>query len=716
MLCPDCGMQLLDEESVCPSCGKPVIPDDEMWVEFHGAPPKGHVGASGNDAGPDSTQMIGSEDPTMVRVPAGDAPAEGTEVLVFGGEYIFDDPDETGRLGSNDPTAVRGAAREAALAEPAHVMPSKQGIIDLTPDEVIHAVESAEVGEVAEPAALAETVDAALDAIGSGSPATEPVDAPVPAEPPAADAVTPDEPPAEPAPAVEPAVAAEDATELLGSEFPTAAKPAHDGAGSDPDKNMRMDIDPLASSGALDALGSLYDTGGMEFPIEGMEDNRKRSAGKELHGARDGEGESFGRRRRKGIIALVIVIVAAVIAAGVYMFVVVWPAHAVSDDEVRQTLLHDTEFMAGRASDMYVAEESYDLKNLNIDERTADEDGLKIEATALLENRFFSESDHVILVYPDTDNAEDYTLEVASHDVRAVRGISQDAEYGIYDANPTFDQASQTCSLEQKRAEASGNRWWFTESGEIKLAYEFSNDAWKRTVADTSNLTSSFQHIVGSYGMDDSRLKSFTIRSVDNETGSFKGTFTWEKEGSGLFGSREMEGSFSGTVHRDGTVEAAVGDAPGTMAFTGSFGDGESLTISGTVYLDSALSTLGFTDAPTMEFKNVTLTKGDEAEPVEPAADAQQDDAAGQQAQDAADSTGGDASDDSQYGSDGAIEGEATDGGLEDGSDGGATNGPDGQSTIEPEAGFDNAPSFENAPWSPFNGHRSIFNREGSAF
>ena len=645
MLCPECGMQLLDEESVCPACGMPVAPEEETRVEFAGvrsklrkAPParnpsvkpdakpgtgkiaaaakpdaeKTAVTSSSNvtsDPGPDSTQMIGSEDPTMVRVPADSdsAPAGGTEVLQFGGDYISDDPDETSQLGSDDPTIAKAAqaatpasAAPAVAATAVQVLPSEQGIVDLTPEEVIRPIES-----VTEPSAAesAESIEPTGDVV---SVAVEPDAAPK-AE---ALAAIPEEPPVE----------VEEATDLLGSEFPTSVKPAFDGASPDepvdPDKNLRMDIDPLSGSGALAALGTLYDTGGMQFPIEGSK-GRSRPGGKDILPSSTHDDQPFSRRHRKGLIAMIVIVIAALVAAGIYFFVFFGPTHAVSDDEFRGTLVHDEGFMQGRAANTYVDEDAYTISGLTVDERVADESGLTIKASVELKNLYFDEHDYVTVVYPDRHDASSYTLNVDSYEVSAIRGISRDPEYGISNANPTFDQKAQSCVVEQHRGESSSNRWWYTESGDIKLAYEFSSDTWKRTEADTSHLTSSYQHIIGPYGVSDTRFSSFDIRSVDNETGEFTGTFTWEKEGAGWFGRSTTDGSFTGRVQRDGSVEVASVNAPGTIAFTGSFGEDETLTISGTVYLDSAMSTLGFGEAPTATFENVSLVKGASMEPVE---------------------------------------------------------------------------------------------------
>ena len=488
MLCPRCGMQLLDEEESCPSCGRPVDREDD---------------------GADDTLLIGSDDPTLVGAP-GAEPAAGAEFLTFGGDYIADDP-------------ARG-------------------------DDA-------------------------------------------------------------------------DSTDPLGSEFPTNVSPAFDDAQSaDPDKNLRRDLDPLAGSGALDAIESLYDTGGMQFPISGMEDRaRNRTRGKDILPTSTHADQPFSHRHRKSLFVTIAVVIAALVVAGTYFFAFFGPTHAVSDDELRSVLAADDEFMQGRASDQFTDEDPYTIANLKTDSRVADDEGLTIKATVHLKNGFFDETDHITVAFPDRHDPSNYKLGIDSHEVKAIRGISRDPEYGISGVNPTFDQAAQACVVEQHRTDGSSNRWWFTESGDIRLAYEFSGDTWKRTEADTSSLVSSYQHIVGPYGVGDTRFASFEIRSVDNETGEFTGTFSWVKDGAGWFGSSTMDGHFTGRVQRDGSVEVSSGGEAGSIGFTGSFGDGNTLTISGTVYLDSTWSKLGFSDAPTETFNSVTLTKGESMEPVESA-------------------------------------------------------------------------------------------------
>jgi len=411
-------------------------------------------------------------------------------------------------------------------------------------------------------------------------------------------------------------------TVKLGSEHETVAKPGFDGPVDDidPDKNIRMDIDPLSSSGALDALNSLYDTGGMQFPIEGMEGRKRKTSEakvgrwgakrREKRGDKDG---SFYKRHKGFVIGAISVVAVAAVIAVVFFAILLGRTNAISDSAIRQVLEGDEAFMIGSAADVFVESDPYALQDLNINSRDAWGDGLVVHATAELKNGFFSETREVTLVFPYTEVTDGCAITVDSHAVRAVRGISNDPEYGIAGANPTFDEGAQACNLTQSYEADTSEHWWYSEAGEIYLAYEFSDDSWKRTLADTDSLTTSFQYLVGSYGdvseaaYSGAGFTSFAIKSVDDATGAVSGTFSWTDGTRGPFGYGTVSGSFSGYVRRDGSIEAASSGAADTLAFTGRLGEPQTMTIEGSVYYSTAF---GMGDVEQALFGPAFLDKG----------------------------------------------------------------------------------------------------------
>ena len=397
-------------------------------------------------------------------------------------------------------------------------------------------------------------------------------------------------------------------TKMLGSDYKTAVKPGPMSAAepADPDKDLRMDIDPVSSSGAIDALDSLYDTGGMQFPIEGMAAGKKAAA----------EGSGFFARHRKAIIAIVVVLVAAAVAAALVFSGIFSRTARVSDSVVRGSLEGDQPFMTGSASTQFVGEDPYQIQRLDIKSREAQGDGVVVEATVEIKNAFFDETRDVTIAYPNLDDLAAYTITVNTHNIVAIRGIAVDPEYGVTDANPTFDQTAQTCHLSYTYDDDASRHWYYTESGTVELSYEFSNDTWKRTAADTDGVTTNFQRVVGAYGQvqdfDPSRspgFVEFVISSADNTTGAIDGTFTWARGESGWFGYSVVDGSFKGYVHKDGTIETAASGSANTITFSGKLGEDGAMTISGTVYYDNALSTFGMDEASKDAFSDVELSK-----------------------------------------------------------------------------------------------------------
>lgn len=447
-------------------------------------------------------------------------------------------------------------------------------------------------------------------------------------------------------------------TVQLGSEHETVAKPGFDANDDiDPDKNIRMDIDPLSSSGALDALDSLYDTGGMQFPIEGMEGRKRKASQAEIGrwGAKrrrrksvEGEGSFFSRHKRL-VIGLIIAIAAAAVAVAAFFVILLGRTNAISDTAIRQLLEGDESFMAGSAADVFVESDPYTLQSLDVNGRDAWGDGLVVHATAELKNAFFNETRELTLAFPYTEVTDGCTITVDSHAVRAVRGISNDPEFGIWGVNPTFDEGSQTCSISQSYEADTSEHWWYSEAGEINLAYEFSDDSWKRTLADTDSLTTSFQYLVGSYGdvseaaRGGAGFSSFSIKSADDGTGAISGTFAWTDGTRGPFGYGTVSGSFSGYVRRDGSIEAASSGAADTIAFTGRLGEAQTMTIEGSVYYDTTASAFGMGDVEQALFGPATLQKG---------ADSAVNESGGSEYSGGYSSSQGDTGDDWGYGSD----------------------------------------------------------------
>ena len=357
------------------------------------------------------------------------------------------------------------------------------------------------------------------------------------------------------------------------------------------------EIDPLASSGAIDARGP------------GTAEGRWQGAGTFVAAGASGAAASrnpFRRyaaalRRRSwraiGLTALVVAVVAIVV---VWFCVQESRRNMVSDEFVVQTLAEDSSFMAGTASTMFVTVEPYTLESVKIESKEVVEGGVvDVRATTEIRNKYFDEKSDVTVRFENDGSAWNHTVAVNARSVEAIRGISNDADYGIENANPTFDAEGQTCSLEQDYSTQGATRWFCTTTGSVKLAYAFANNEWTRTFADDSGLVTTFQPIVGTYAdtaPDDGAgpcFRSFTIESVDDASGTARGTFEWTLDGSSNWGGPNARGSFAASVGKDGSLIASSLGGAATLTFAGEFGQSGVLKISGTVYYDRGFSLFG---------------------------------------------------------------------------------------------------------------------------
>lgn len=300
----------------------------------------------------------------------------------------------------------------------------------------------------------------------------------------------------------------------------------------------------------------------------------------------------------------------AFLAGGVFMASQANALNQITDDVVEADVRADSSFSTGSAANDFVAEQSYSIDAVLVDQKEVLEDGVEVRVTVRMSNSFFEESRKVALMYQKNEDGWTHTTTTASHTVHPIRGIAYDDEYGIVDAEPVLD-GSTACQVGVSVEGQPAGSWFARTWGTRVVSYAFDGHAWSRTNVDDSQLSLSYQELVGTYAASHTtaagHLASFVITSVDDATGTFEGQYAW-RTAEGFFSRSEtISGSFTGSITETGDLVSQSDGHVGSVDFTAMASGDQTLQLELTLYSQPRM--LSFHNTPSRATYSVALEK-----------------------------------------------------------------------------------------------------------
>ena len=279
---------------------------------------------------------------------------------------------------------------------------------------------------------------------------------------------------------------------------------------------------------------------------------------------------------------------------------------AVRVSDVERSLLVNTDFMDGYASNEYVDPSDYALSDVVIISEADQGDGVKrLQVSATLRNESFETSCNLVMdfmhageasgnedfagvVLPEDVGDDDWVGRIVKENVstRAISGIDydDDAPSGL---TFSFNESSQTCSASDV---AEFDLWFASVEVSQEYSYRFDGSSWTRRELAAPSRSVTYRDLEGTYvadGGDAGQFVRFSISDLDPAAGTF--TVSYEKNASFLstdaisgtisctitpttstnaYGDYVQEDGFAYVFEGTGTSTGGAGVATITGAFT----------------------------------------------------------------------------------------------------------------------------------------------------